>query len=260
MNQLPAIHQVLTAATSDAAEYRLAPSVLFLKVWDGSSRLLDLGGESFGLPTVSTTLLDVTLRDGPEAAVQEVARQCAIPVARVRADFEPFLQELGRRGLLTRSGRGSRWRGCLGGWLASPVPYALRFLLHVIPSWPGKARALLALAYVSLGLFGWARTVELWQRATADGAAPDPAADLTLLEQLDQTIRAALAQSLFPVDCKARALCGWTLLRSAGLSARLVVGIDLFPFLGHCWCESGDRIVADRIDRCGRFTPVLQYA
>src|SRR5258707_11816374 len=53
------------------SDFRLAPDVLFLKVWDGSSRLIDLGGKSFGLPAISTTLLEITLREGPDRAAQD---------------------------------------------------------------------------------------------------------------------------------------------------------------------------------------------
>jgi hypothetical protein len=265
MQERNTIQQVLTATTVSAAGdgegYRLAPDVLLLKVWDGSSRLIDLSGDSFGLPAISTTLLELTLRHGPDRAADEVARQYEVPCQRVRADFEPLLRDLGRRRLLTRRGRAGRWQGLLRGMSTRPVAYALRFSLRSIPSDTGKARVLLSLAFICLKLFGWARTVELWRDVSVDEPVQQGrGADPSRLERIEHTVREALSRSIFPVDCKARALSCWAMLHSAGLPARLVVGIDLFPFLGHCWCESGARILVDRIDRCSRFTPVLQYS
>ena len=264
MDQQATIQQVLTldgmTAERDGIDYCLAPDVLFLTVWDGSSRLIDLGGESFGLPAVSTTLLEITLREGPEGAARAVARRSLVPVERVRADLEPFLADLDRRGLLARRQRVDRQTRLRGGMKSRLMACALRFNLRSVPGEMSKAWVLLGLAHVCLQLFGWARTVELWREASREVLpAPDAVGDPARLDEIDHTVRKAVAHSVFPVDCKARALCCWAMLRSVGIPARLVVGIDLFPFLGHCWCESGSIVMADRPERCGRFTPVIQY-
>lgn len=264
MYQRAAIQQVITAneaAAGGTAEYRLSTDVVLVKAWDGSSRLIDLGGESFGLSAVGTTLLESTLADGPGAAAGRVARQYVVPADRVQADLDSFLHELDRRGLVARRGSATRGRERLRAALTRPVVGVLRWSLRAICPESGKAGLLLAFASVCLRLFGWAGTVRLWQAAYKHRpAGSHRTADPGRLESIDLTVREALSRSLFPVDCKARALCCWALLRSAGLPARLVVGVDLFPFLGHCWCESGSRILADRTDRCGRFTPVLHYS
>jgi len=49
------------------------------------------------------------------------------------------------------------------------------------------------------------------------------------------------------------------LLRSAGVPAKLVVGLDLYPLAGHCWCEVGQHAFSDFPDRCESFTPVIRY-
>jgi hypothetical protein len=265
MNRTTPIRQVLTAtdaATGGASvEYRLATDVALVIAWDGSSRLIDLNGACFGLPETSTELLTLTVQRGVEVAVREVAAQHAVPPERVRADLEAFLGDLVGRGLLTRpAGAGGR-AGLGHRATAWALAGTLRLVLGVVASDAGRAAALLALSWIALRLLGWARTIEVWQRAQAgpprsDGrAAPPPA-----VEAVGQAVRRALSRSVFPADCKARALCCWALLRSAGHPARVVVGIDLFPFLGHCWCESGAQVLTDTHGRCGRFTPVLQYS
>jgi hypothetical protein len=271
MQNTSAIREVLTAGTGSgggtAIEYRLAPHVVLALAWDGSSRLIDVGDHCYALPVLATTLLATTLQEGKDAAVSQVASRCVVPPERVRKDLDVFLTNLLRRGLLTRAAGHGRPRKPLRQLVACSLAGLLRWLLRKSPSGKRTARsdrrragALLAMAHASLKILGWAQTVELWQ-ATSE-APPDAAisADPARLEQVPEAIRRAVSRSLFPVDCKARALCCWAMLRSAGHPARLLVGIDLFPFLGHCWCESASGDVNDGGDRAGRFTPVLQYA
>jgi hypothetical protein len=59
--------------------------------------------------------------------------------------------------------------------------------------------------------------------------------------------------------CKERALCCWALARAAGLAATLVVGLQLFPLAGHCWCEVGSWTLSDDRARCDLYTPVIRY-
>jgi hypothetical protein len=264
MHKTTPMRQVLTAtvgaAHSTSVEYQLAPHVALAIVWDGSSRLIDASGACYGLPALSTTLLAITLRESMDRAVSEVASQYEVPPERVRADLDVFLSDLLRRGLLTRPGQQGGRRGVLWRLKAWPLSGALRLLVRVSCSDSRKARALMACAYASLRLLGWAQTIEIWQEKMACPLDPAEASDDTQrLDSINDAVREALSRSIFPVDCKARALCCWAMLRSAGHPARLMVGIDLFPFLGHCWCESGSRILGDGSDRCSRFTPVLQY-
>jgi Transglutaminase-like superfamily len=263
MNKTTAIREVLTASLAtdgEAGEYQLAPDAVLAIVWDGSSRLIDVGGNCYGLPAVSTLMLASTLREGVDGAVARVALLCAVRPERVRADLTVFLANLARQGLLTRpTHRGNRlnWLHRLKVW---PFAAVMKRLLRESPSDVLPARALLIGAYACLKALGWAQTIKLWQETMATWPqAAEGAADPMRVKAIRQAVRDAISQSLFPVDCKARALCCWAMLRSAGQWARLVVGIDLFPFLGHCWCESASRGRDDDQDRSGRFTPVLDY-
>ena len=133
---------------------------------------------------------------------------------------------------------------------------ASRWLIRWLP---GQVGFLLALAWLCVRLLGWARTVELWDHLP--GCSPSLPAEqhAAYIDSLENTVRGGAARHLLPIECKERALCCWLLLREAGLPACMVVGIDLFPFLGHCWCEVGERIVSDDAARCTRFVPVLSY-
>ena len=77
---------------------------------------------------------------------------------------------------------------------------------------------------------------------------------------LDDALRQTAAGHLLVMACKERALSCWALLRWAGAPAALVVGLDLFPLTGHCWCEVGSRIVTDFEDRCASYMPVARYS
>lgn len=123
-----------------------------------------------------------------------------------------------------------------------------------------QAAVLLTLAYLCFTFFGWARTVAPWQRCARRLALADGTADPAALDAVDGAVRDLAASLPLPVACKERALSCWTLARWAGLPATLVVGLDLFPLAGHCWCESGTRTLSDDAQRCALFTPILQYA
>jgi Transglutaminase-like superfamily len=260
-----AIRRVVTATTEAtfgaAVELCLGADVALVVVWDGSGRLIDLCGDCYGLPLVSTKLLEIALRRGTKAAANQLAIESTVPNERAKADADSFLGGLLRRGLLVRADKRVSRTGLTSRLKARALAGVLRFVLRAFRSDSGRAGALLATAYACLKLLGWARTVELWQSVLGTTPAfTEEIDELGCLDSIERTVRDALSRSLFPVDCKARALCSWAMLRSAGRPARVVVGIDLFPFLGHCWCESGSRVLGDGSGRSGRFTPVLQYS
>jgi hypothetical protein len=247
---------------SRRVDHRLSEDVVLAVVEDGTSRLMDLRDRFYGLPALSTTILTETLRYGSEEAARRVASEYGVPFERVKSDIDQFLQNLERSGLLEGPGtRDSRaWgirrlalHGLLG--IARLAKVASRPLRE-----SDRVRFLLVATWLSLRLFGWASSVAalrvLFPRTVAPGR-PDEW-DRTI-DRIDRLVRDAAARHVFPVECKERALCCWALLRSGGWPADLVVGVDLFPFLGHCWCESGDRTLSDDRHRCDRFVPVLRY-
>jgi hypothetical protein len=245
------------AANSD---YMLVSSSILLLVDDGSARLLDLGGTFFAMNPTGAAMLFETLRAGFATAARRVAAEYHSELEQVRIDLRAFLGHLERNRLIYRAGAdpGARRRaGLLARHAIRPHLYCID---HWIQSVPGKARALLALAYLSIRLFGWPRTVEAWQdyhqRNLARSLLPTVKHVTTVV---DDAVRSMAACHLFNVECKERALSCWSLLRSAGLSPKLVVGVDLYPFASHCWCQLDEMVLSDYEDRCNNYAPVWTY-
>ena len=119
--------------------------------------------------------------------------------------------------------------------------------------------ALLLLARCCFALFGWARTVAAWQTSVWQPEYPVPTVGSDdIIARIDDTVRQRAAH-LPLTDCKERALCCWFLLCSMGIPAVLVVGIQVYPLTGHCWCQVGAHVLTDFSDRCDDYTPVIRY-
>jgi hypothetical protein len=248
------------AAAETEPEYVLAPDVIFLTVEDGSGRLLDMRAGFHALPAVGARMLQETLSNGAVAAAARIAKDYGVAQQQVENDLAAFLCELESQGLLCsrHSRRGGRQRGLgLARALVRPGLYAAHRFLR---SPAAKARALQALARLFFALFGWTRTVVVWQEAHANfPARPADEHDAETIAALSQAVRTAAATHLVTVACKERALGSWSLARAAGLHASIVVGVFLFPIAAHCWCEVGAQTLSDERERCDEFTPVARW-
>jgi hypothetical protein len=119
---------------------------------------------------------------------------------------------------------------------------------------------LLGLARLSFAAFGWTPTVAVWRKTHAHLPVRQAGdGDAETIRALEETVRAAAAGLPVAVACKERALCSWSLARVAGLHASIVVGVELFPIAGHCWCEVGAHTLSDDREHCDRFTPVARW-
>jgi hypothetical protein len=241
-----------------AAGYFLPPDVILVTVEDGSARLLDMAGDFHAVPAIGARMLHETLTIGAAAAATRIAEDYQVDRQQVENDLAGFLGDLENQRLLCSQRSGPRRRSF---GLARVV---LRPALHgahgFLRSRETKARMLLAWARLSFALFGWTRTVAVWREAHAHFPAQQSGGgDAETIRSLDSIVRAAVAGHPIPVACKERALCSWSLARAAGLDAALIVGIDLFPMAGHCWCEVGTQTLGDDRDRCDHFTPVGRW-
>ena len=244
--------------TDPEAEYFLPPDVILVTVEDGSARLLDMAGRFHAVPAVGARMLQETLANGAALAATRIAEDYGVARQQVQNDLAVFLRDLEKQGLLC-----SRRNRCRSGALG-PARLLLRPALHaahrLLRSPDEQARALLGWARLSFALFGWTATVAAWQEAHAHLPARHGGdRDAETIQTLDRTVRAAAASHPVAVACKERALCSWSLARAAGLHAAVVVGIDLFPIAGHCWCEIGGQPLGDDRERCDRFTPVARW-
>jgi hypothetical protein len=230
------------AAPKEAAEterHQLGRDVTIL-VQDDMARLLDLErGHFYALNATGTHLLTLALQHGPDQAIAQVAGEHGIDETWVRADWAKLLDRLRKKHLL-----------------ATQLSTRRRTL-------PGRFNLwfLLALAWISLRLVGWARTIRWWRRGRPARAQPWQTRLTPLVQQLDQTVRVAAATHPLNPQCKERALVAWHLLRNRwGLAAELVVGVLAFPFEAHAWVECGPLTVTDNQDRCAMYMPAARYS
>jgi hypothetical protein len=245
-------------AAPDGERYVLAPDVILVPVPDGSVRLLDMGGSFYAVPAVGAEMLQETLGGGTGSAARRVAERYGVDVRQVRADQDAFLRDLRKKGLIrpARMGRQRRPGMALPHLTLAPALWlASRAGRGHLRTW-----LLLALSRLSFLLFGWARTLAVWRRWF-------PLKDTRLSAEemegraaaVDEAVRRSAACHPFRIDCKERALCCWALARAAGVPAALVVGVQLFPLAGHCWCEFGARLLGDDRDRCEDYQVVARY-
>jgi hypothetical protein len=258
---ITAVVSAETAVLQDgSADYVLAPDVILLLVSDGTARLLDLRGNFYAISATGATMLFETLRQGTVAAAHKIAAQYDVDIHQVRGDLQAFLEGLEPERLLHRPGPSParhRPTSITPSLVLVPV---LRCVHAWMPSVKARARALLVLAYISIRVFGLPRTLTVWRRLYHKIPHRH---DVRAVEQtaraIDGAVRAAAADHPLRLACKERALCCWALLRFEGLPATLVLGVDLFPFTSHCWCQLGSLVLSDDEDRCQRFTAVLSY-
>jgi hypothetical protein len=256
---IASIENCPTLAATSEAEYALPPDVIFLVVADGSARLLDMGGSFHAMPAVGARMLRETLAHGAAAAVARIAEDYGVGRQQVESDLTDFLRDLESQGLLHNRDRrrGGSGRVGLARLLLRPAIHGTH---RCLKSPEAKARILLGLARLSFAAFGWTRTVAVWREAHAHFPARQVGAgDAETIKALDGSVRAAAASHPVAVACKERALCVWSLARAIGLHASIVVGVELFPIAGHCWCEVGTHTLSDDREHCDRFTPVARW-
>jgi hypothetical protein len=243
--------------------YLLAPDVVLLLIQDGTARLLDIDGDFYTISHTGAFMLQETLREGIVAAEHTIAEKYGVEVTHIHDDLQKFLHDLERKGLICRPKKtlsAQIYKASRG-----TIPFIILLpLLRCVQIWPAsvktKAWILLTLAYFSIRFFGWPRTVEVWNRSSGKNTPDKPLQEREqIVKAADSAIRVASVRHLLPTECKERALSCWTLLRFWGLSSKLIVGVDLFPLVSHCWCELGPTVLSDDEDRCERFIPILSY-
>jgi hypothetical protein len=221
----------------------------------GSSVLLDMNGEFYGISPVGAAMLKSALAHGRQAAVEALARRYRIEPARVGADLDRLLRDLTARGVV-RGGRAPvKRRHAVGARVAAGL---LGGMLRLSGKPGVRAAAALLASRLSFALFGWRATLDAWRsqfpQAGAAAVAPQAA------RAIDLAVRRVAARDWTGVDCKERALSCFALARAENLPASVHVGIALYPLGGHCWCRIGDLVVSDEVERCDRFLPVFNYA
>jgi len=254
-------HPLETVAQANLdAGITLSPDVVFVMVQDGTGRLLDLGGNFYGLSDTGARMLSESLDFGLHEAAERISRHYRKGVRQIERDLEVFLHRLQALQLVrSTSGRSriSSLRECLSRFLLFPLFHIVRFIARrlTIECW-----VLLAIARISFRVFGWSASVHAWQRFYEYPRAPrSPSEEQRTARSIDEVVRSVASRHIFGIRCKERALCCWVLLRSSGIPVNLVLGINLFPLSSHCWCEYDSAILSDDPDRCETYIPILFY-
>ena len=101
---------------------------------------------------------------------------------------------------------------------------------------------------------GLAGTVERHRAAKRAAREPVPPDRLAELVRLYRTLR-----PLIPIqpNCLPDSLALASFLRRRGAVPDLVFGVKLAPFGAHCWLQSGDLVLNDRLGNASDFTPIL---
>jgi Transglutaminase-like superfamily/Coenzyme PQQ synthesis protein D (PqqD) len=240
------------------ARYLLSPNVVLMPLEDGTAQLVHLDGSFFGLSETAARMLKGTLDMGEEDAVQRIATEYNTDHDRVYTDLTALLGTLRAKGLIRRSDDHLptvRLRTAI----ALAISYPVLKIVAPVRNQRLKALALLAAARLCFALVGWARTVEAWQRCLKRPHGPPADSERErLIDTIDNSTRRS-ASDLPSIACKERAICCWFMLHSAGVPARLVMGMRFLPLSGHCWCEVDERILTDSPERCKLYTPVICY-
>jgi hypothetical protein len=260
------IRSVFSASSDNdsAGHYRLTRDVVLVAVKDGTARLLDLGGSLFAVSETGAVMLAAALEGQQQEVCDKLAARFKLDREQICADMAELLCDLERQRLVKPPATRHRLWPSLGellAWLIAPILLAC---VRLSNRWLGtRIWSLLTVSYFATRLFGWTNTIRVWQRYLSperSGSGPRSGDEDMLLNNITERVTRAIARHPLNIGCKERALCCWTLARAAGLPARIVLGIDLFPFALHCWCESRSQILADRYEgRCDRYTPILAY-
>ena len=234
---------------------------------DGSARLVDLDGAVSALDATATTMMEAALRLSEAGAVAELADVFGVEPQRIATDLQAVLatRSPGAHfapgpadfpGVSSRPG--TSWRRCS----------VLLLCAWWVPGAIGKSRpGMPSLPPTSLSAWPVGRQPSMpgSHRDAPDGAAPGVRQGMAAKNWPRSTpsplpSSCAAARYPFPLDCKDRALAAFAMARAAGLPARIVLGISLFPLALHAWCESGGRVVADQFDGyCDRYRPLRVY-
>lgn len=137
---------------------------------------------------------------------------------------------------------------------AAPIAPATRALALGVPVRGDLLRAGLALAAGTAAFRG----SSLARLIAAPRRRPVAVLDETRLARLVSAARAARPWIPFEGECLQRAYQLRRFLAGDGLAVDWVFGVRTWPFGAHCWLQAGDLVIGDRLERVGRYTPILK--
>jgi hypothetical protein len=249
--------EVITDASQRTVQMRdgirLGPDAALVLDPNGSSAVLDMNGEFYGISAIGALMLKGALACGRRMTAQILAKRFGVEPSRIAADLDRLIDDLHKRGVVEgRSASKAIGQDAGARFAAALLAGVFRITRRNRP----RAAASLALSRLSFALFGWKATIGAWRvRFPESEGVVEPAK----AREIDNVVRRVSARNWIGADCKERALSCFSLARAAGLPASLHIGIALYPLGGHCWCKIGDHLVSDDAERCDKFLPVFRY-
>jgi len=241
-------------------DYALADDVAWLKAEDGSSRLFDIDRSSYGLNESATRMLDGILNGTKDETAENLAREFQIDQPTIKFDLAELLSQLAASRLIVPAGaeRSKDWN------ILHPVIGGTCHLIfsHIIPRFrtiQTEASLMLSVLRMGLRFLSLSKMVAILDRSLpADHPTAHGAQD-RVLDEVESTIVSSVRELPLETACKERALCCWFMLRRRGIPAEVVVGVTLNPVSGHSWCQVGQRIIGDTVERCCDFTVIWRH-
>jgi hypothetical protein len=223
--------------------------------------LLDLrSGKYLALNGVGSILWEALATGASRGMAKErlAERFPDVPADRLGRDAEVLLSQLQAKGLLCPRRSADRTRApgpsrAPADAAAAPVAAAARSAIPPIDGSDRHASPGLALRFAAaylglivadavLRILGFARFHALVRRFPTEAARSQPSRARRIVDSVDR----ASAFYFKRAWCLQRSAVTVALLRLAGFPARLVIGVQRRPFLGHAWVELDGRVVNDR--------------
>ncbi len=227
----------------------------------GTSRVPELGVSC--LIRLATTWRPVSVvRYNSADVARRVAAVHAVPVERIQKEIEEFVDDLLPSAMIDGACRRDRWVHRLRDRFAHGLVLLVRSMKWPFRLLPTSVRLwmLMTATLLLYQTMGWARAAwimaALYPRTISRASGSDWG---LAARRIDTTVRNLAAGHWLSPGSPERAICGWALLRTEGWPADLVVGVDVFPALGRCWCQSGPWTLGDDPRMVERFFPVIRY-
>lgn len=231
--------QEIKSSNQLQTQYQLSSTVELVK-YEDTTVLSDWArGKFFGLYPLTAKLLKGLIDGQIKETIDEVYILYDVPREQVEKDTQAFAKDLLKNKIIIEAQNLKNFS------LPSPLSICL----------------LLILARISYKILGLLPSIRLWRcfHNPIHCELPENERE-ELIEILSIRIQEQCSKIPFAVDCKERALVGYTVLRAMGLPAELVLAAQYYPFAMHAWSECFGIVVGDNAKRCSYWIPVKKFS
>ncbi|MFM6089398.1 MAG: lasso peptide biosynthesis B2 protein [Dolichospermum sp.] len=224
----------------------LSSDAIWIRLEDGSSRMIHLQGDCLYLSPSATSDLE-------NCIIKKSNENSSVNIVKKLASYR--MLDINSKRFFT---------------LNKTIKYfKIQFIYYVVyimglcnfvTSINFKIKMLLMLSFIFYQVFGISITIEAWQKYFGKFIESKSKINkcYTVVD-LSNLVINCVSNSVFPLACKERALVTFALCQQYGYNVSLFLGVQLFPFSGHCWVQHDDIILSDEPERCKIFMPVRSY-